>query len=267
MDNIVDTYTYSAISDLPWEEVNLVAVNQSNNFRDYGKGRFIVVDSVEEIPDDGIRCAHDLDESVKCGDCRLCIDMDADVDVCVKNFYTDEEDNTHSPTDSLSLAEYTETIREQIPDRWSVVALEEEENIVTDSSMVLDGAVVSDNSDAIVQVVPFGTVEGESGYNANRVRVQDNKGNSECYVGLSATDVDLPPEGVNEAVAAGSVDPDTVFKKATFPDQTVIHGNSGGVDTEVRSTFWNPDMTILAVLAAVKQVESKRTDQIGLSEF
>lgn len=268
LDDLVDTYTYSASSDLPWEEVTSVAVNQSNDFRNYGKGRFIVVDSVDEIPDDdGIRCPNDLDESVKCGDCRLCIDTDADIDIYVKNFYTDGEGETHSPTDSLSLAEYTETIRTEIPDGWSVAALEEEENIVTNSSMVLDGAVVSDGSDAIVQVVPYGTVEDESGYNANRVRVQDNEGGNECYVGLSATDVDIPPEGVNDAVATGSVDPATVFKKATFPDQTVIHGESGSVDTTIRSTFWNPDMTVLAVLAGVKQVEKGRTDQAGLSAF
>jgi len=267
LDDLVDTYTYSASSDLPWKEVESVTINQSNDFRDYGRRRFIVVDSVSDIPQDGIRCAHDLDESVKCGDCRLCVDDDADFDIYVKNFYTDEEDETHTPTDSLSLSEYAEAIQSGLPDTWSIAALEEEENAVEDASMILDGAVVSDEANAIIQIVPIGSGEGESGYSANRVRVQDREDDNKCYVGLSATDVDIPPGGVNEAVATGSIDPNVVVKSATFPDQTVIHGDSGSANTTARSTFWNPDMTAIAVLAAVAHVEKGQTNQAGLSAF
>jgi hypothetical protein len=86
LDDIVDVYTYSASDWLPWREVEHMTVNRSNDKRAFGARRFRVVDSVDEIPDDGIRCPNDLDESVKCGDCRLCIDEDAG-DVWVKNFY------------------------------------------------------------------------------------------------------------------------------------------------------------------------------------
>jgi len=77
LDDIVDTYTYSASADLPWDEVQSATVNQSNGMRAYGVRRFVVVDSVEAIPEDGIRCPNDLDGSVRCGDCRLCIDEGA----------------------------------------------------------------------------------------------------------------------------------------------------------------------------------------------
>jgi hypothetical protein len=91
LDDIVDTYVYSASDWLPWEEISHVTVNRSNDHRKFGVRRFEVVDSVEEIPDNGIRCPHDLsDGDIKCGECRLCIDKDAG-DVYVKNFYTDDE--------------------------------------------------------------------------------------------------------------------------------------------------------------------------------
>lgn len=90
LDDIVDVYTYSASDFLPWHEVDHVVINRSNDRREFGDRRFCVVDSVEEIPEGGIRCPHDIsDGDIKCGDCRLCIDSDAP-DVYVLNFYAEE---------------------------------------------------------------------------------------------------------------------------------------------------------------------------------
>ena len=87
LEDIVDVYTYSASSWLPWEEVEHFVLNRSNDRREFGDRRFEVVDSVDEIPDGGIRCPHDQsDGEIHCGDCRLCLDADAP-NVYVKNFY------------------------------------------------------------------------------------------------------------------------------------------------------------------------------------
>jgi hypothetical protein len=87
IDDLVDTYTYSASSWFNWEKhAEDFVVNRSNDRRDYGARRFEVVDDVEEIPPDGLRCPHDeSDGEIHCGDCRLCIDADAP-DIYVKKF-------------------------------------------------------------------------------------------------------------------------------------------------------------------------------------
>lgn len=88
LSDIVDVYTYSASAWLPWEEADNLVVNRSNDLVEFGARRFEVVDSVEDIPEGGIRCPHDQsDGEIKCGECRLCIDTDAP-NVYVKNFYT-----------------------------------------------------------------------------------------------------------------------------------------------------------------------------------
>lgn len=93
LSDIVDVYTYSASDWLPWEETTHITVNRSNDRRTYGHRRFCVVNSVSEIPANGIHCPHDLSNgSIKCGDCRLCIDKDAP-DVYVVNFYSDSSSN------------------------------------------------------------------------------------------------------------------------------------------------------------------------------
>lgn len=89
LDDIVDVYTYSASSWLNWNEAEHFVVNRSNDRAEYGARRFEVVDSIDEIPDGGLRCPHDQSGGeIHCGECRLCIDRDAP-DVYVKNFYTD----------------------------------------------------------------------------------------------------------------------------------------------------------------------------------
>jgi hypothetical protein len=91
LSDIVDTYIYSASYELPWELVENYAVNRSNDIREFGDRRFCVVDSVDEIPEGGIRCPHDLsDGDVKCGECRLCIDESEVGDIYVVNFYSDD---------------------------------------------------------------------------------------------------------------------------------------------------------------------------------
>lgn len=86
LDDIVDVYTYSASSWLDWSEAEHFTVNQSNAFGSFGVRRFEVVDDVASIPDNGLRCPHDMsDGEIECGDCRLCIDQDAP-DVYVEKF-------------------------------------------------------------------------------------------------------------------------------------------------------------------------------------
>lgn len=97
LEGIVDVYTYSASDWLPWHKTEYITVNRSNDRKIYGSRRFEVVDHVSDIPDDGIRCPHDLsDGEVKCGDCRLCIDKadetNNDPDIYVKNFYTESKE-------------------------------------------------------------------------------------------------------------------------------------------------------------------------------
>jgi hypothetical protein len=93
LSDIVDTYTYSASSQLAhvWQDTDHLVVNQSNQRADFGHRGFFVVDSVEEIPESGIRCPHDLsDGDIKCGECRLCIDDSTETpDIFVKNFYAE----------------------------------------------------------------------------------------------------------------------------------------------------------------------------------
>lgn len=85
---IVDTdvYTYSASHKLNWDEATHFTVNQSNNLDDYGARLFSAVTEPDAVPDEGVLCPFemakhngvDTDERPKCGDCRLCIDQDAD---------------------------------------------------------------------------------------------------------------------------------------------------------------------------------------------
>lgn len=81
LDDIVDTYTYSASDYLDWSHAEHFVVNASNGLADYGDRRFIAVEDVSEIPDDpteGLHCPYDAtDGGIKCGECRLCIDADA----------------------------------------------------------------------------------------------------------------------------------------------------------------------------------------------
>lgn len=90
LNDIVDTYIYSASDWLPWEEdlnEEYCTVNRSNDRKQFGSRRFEVVDTVDAIPENGLHCPHDLsDGDIKCGDCRLCIDQDAP-NVYVVNFY------------------------------------------------------------------------------------------------------------------------------------------------------------------------------------
>ncbi|MEZ3117889.1 hypothetical protein RYH80_18380 [Halobaculum sp. MBLA0147] len=85
-----DVYTYTASSWLPFDETDTLTVNASNPNIDSADRRFVVVDDVESIPEDGIRCPEDLsDGEVECGQCRLCIDKDAG-NVYIQNLYADD---------------------------------------------------------------------------------------------------------------------------------------------------------------------------------
>lgn len=92
----VDVYTYSASEWLPWEETEHFTLNRSNDHREFGHRRFQVVDSISDIPEDGIRCPNSLTKeqedtpTVECGDCRLCIDEDAP-DIYIKNYHASDE--------------------------------------------------------------------------------------------------------------------------------------------------------------------------------
>lgn len=86
LSDIVDVFTYSASAWLEWSEATHFTVNRSNDHHEFGARRFEVVDTVDDIPDGGLRCPHDhSDGAIHCGDCRICIDEDAP-DVYVKIF-------------------------------------------------------------------------------------------------------------------------------------------------------------------------------------
>lgn len=71
----IDVYTYSASDYLDWSEARHFVVNQSNEFADYGNRLYSAVPTIDDIPDDAVHCAYEAsDKSVKCGDCRMCID-------------------------------------------------------------------------------------------------------------------------------------------------------------------------------------------------
>lgn len=71
----IDVYTYSASDYLDWSEAQHFVVNQSNDFADYGDRLYSAVPTVDDIPDGAVHCAYEASgKSVKCGDCRMCID-------------------------------------------------------------------------------------------------------------------------------------------------------------------------------------------------
>lgn len=87
----IDTYTYSASSDLNWSLAEHFTVNASNDFEDYGDARFKAEDPDDFEPaEDEMWCPNDMqkaqgksaDEAIKCGECRLCVDKN-DIDVVI----------------------------------------------------------------------------------------------------------------------------------------------------------------------------------------
>lgn len=81
----VDVFTYSASSHLDWSVAEHLTVNRSDGQADYGDRRYIAVEDVDEIPDDAVWCVFDkqkkrgvaVEDRIKCGDCRMCIDSKA----------------------------------------------------------------------------------------------------------------------------------------------------------------------------------------------
>lgn len=71
----IDVYTYSASDYLDWSEAQHFTVNQSNDFADFGDRLYSAVPTADDIPDGAVQCVYEVsDGSVKCGDCRMCID-------------------------------------------------------------------------------------------------------------------------------------------------------------------------------------------------
>lgn len=77
-------YTYSASNYLDWSQAtsdNFI-VNQSNDIENYGDRHFIVLDDIEDIPEDTVWCPYDRDvkrgrdedDRIKCGECMMCMD-------------------------------------------------------------------------------------------------------------------------------------------------------------------------------------------------
>lgn len=80
----ISVYTYSASNYLDWSVVNHLVVNASNDLSDYGDRRYMAF-TTEEPPEGYVWCPHDLkkqregvtsEESIQCGDCRLCLDKE-----------------------------------------------------------------------------------------------------------------------------------------------------------------------------------------------
>jgi len=79
----VKVYTYSASNYLDWSHATSdnLTVNQSNSIEEYGDRRYMAVESESDIPEKATRCPRDeqksngltSDESVRCGECLLCI--------------------------------------------------------------------------------------------------------------------------------------------------------------------------------------------------
>jgi hypothetical protein len=77
----IEVYTYSASHKLNWSKAQHYTVNQSNDLADYGDRLFAAVETVEDIPDDGVLCPFeaanqngvDKDMRPKCGECTHCI--------------------------------------------------------------------------------------------------------------------------------------------------------------------------------------------------
>jgi hypothetical protein len=267
LNDIVDTYTYSASSYLPWSDVDSVVINQSNQLRAYGARGFVVVDAAESIPDGAIRCPNDLDESMKCGDCRLCLDSAAG-DIYVKNFYADEE-NSMEAASPQSLSQYREAVNMGLSEEWADPTLEEEKNTVEHAQTILDGTVSHKSSDALIQLTPTSVDRDtdESEYNANRVLVQDKRGGEKYYIALTGADIDLPPEGAHHAIKANTIDESAVEDAASCVAYEAVHKENGSADAQTRTAFWTPDMAVLAVLAGAKEVASERVTQADITGF
>jgi len=71
----IDVYTYSASDYLDWSEAEHFTVNQSNNFSEYGDRLYSAVPEAEDIPEDAVQCAYEVNRT-KCGDCKLCINTE-----------------------------------------------------------------------------------------------------------------------------------------------------------------------------------------------
>lgn len=132
---------------------------------------------------------------------------------------------------------------------------------------------------SILQIVPQQT-DNTEGYDANRVRVQNNASQDEYYVGLSSAAVDLPAEGVttmsldNTDIPTGTgtgtgtnADQDHLLEHADFPAQRAVHAESRPTTTDTETTFWTPDMAVIATLAAVRSVSATIVTQSALSAF
>jgi len=267
LNDIVDTYTYSASADLPWKkDVHSVTVNQSNDIRDYGVRRFEVVDDVENIPDDGIRCPNDLDESIQCGDCKICIDEGAG-DVYVKNFYADDEAGSGDGDERIPVSEYRDALAEALPDGWTIRSFEQENNTARDAT-IFDAVLVHRESRSIVQAVPHRNADGNGGYDANRVRTQNGPTNSEYYIGLAATEMNIPQSGsVSELVSRAASHRDALLDDASYPAQASVHDNSISPAVGSRIAFWTPEMALVAMLTAAYSVSSEISTQQTLGGF
>lgn len=70
----IPVYLYTASDYLDFSDANEVIINASNSDVADADQRYDVVDSKEEIPDDGFYCpASETDKEVTCGDCLACM--------------------------------------------------------------------------------------------------------------------------------------------------------------------------------------------------
>lgn len=273
LQDIVDTYTYSASSWLPWDEVSTVAINQSNDRRDYGTGRFVVVDDVDEIPDgdNSIRCPHDLSEGeIRCGDCRLCINhSEGSPTVYVKNFYADGDDSdvTHTGnTDegvrkSASADRYQKQLERFTAGEWVVNTVEIENNTTEACTTdIIDGSL-SHKTDSLIQAIPCSPTDSNL-YSANRVRLKDEQRGETVYV---AVDADWLAGSTNiiSKLEEASTHP---FKDAS---QLATFAQADGAPSTLDDCYTLETVaeTVIALYAAAQRVSENTHSQASLTVF
>lgn len=132
--------------------------------------------------------------------------------------------------------------------------------------MVLDGTITHSESDALIQISPT-KADSDEKYDANRVLVQDGKTEEKYYVAHDSSGVEIPQEGISHAVKTGSLDEASIHDAATFVPYDTVHGDAGSTLVDTRTTFWTPDMVVVAVFAGAKEVASGRMTQTGLASF
>lgn len=75
LEGVVDVYLYTASSHLDLSPLAdaPITVNASNDMVAPADRRFVAVPTPDDVPDGAVRCPHDIDKSIQCGDCRACI--------------------------------------------------------------------------------------------------------------------------------------------------------------------------------------------------